>query len=347
MYHFRQDVRAWLALLAGTMLVAACQPGKPVRVHETRPLMGTVVDITVEGPDGQRLKQAVEASYREMGRLSDMMNHYDPASVVSTINAAAGRRPVAAPAELRAVLAMARRASERSGGAFDITVGSLRGWRFNPTDPQLPTPAQIAAQRPLVDYRQVVLEEGAGTVYLRRAGARIDLGGIAKLYILHAGMEVLARHGVENAMLNGGGDVEVRGTVDGRPWRIGVRDPRAPGELLGVLELTRGFVVSSGDYERYFERDGRRYHHILDPRTGYPSTGPRGVTLVTEDMELVNGLSAAIMVLGADAGRRLIAETPGLAGVIVERDGRVWVSPGLTDRLRSPATGEPVAAAAS
>ncbi len=326
------------------LLVAGCHQPVPVRIQEIRPLMGTAVEMTLEGADEARLRQAMDDAYREMSRLSDMMNHYNPRSVVSAINAAAGKQPVATPPELMQVLKQARAVSERTHGAFDITVGSLTGWRFNPEHPAMPTPPQIKARLPRVNYRDVILDEAAGTAFLRRPGMRIDLGGIAKLYILDAGMQVLQRHGIEHAMLNGGGDVEVMGTIQGRPWRVGIRDPRAPDKLLATVELTRGFVASSGDYERYFIRHGRRYHHILDPQTGYPTQGPHGVTLVADDLDRVNGLGAAIMVLGTVPGRELILQTPGLDGLIVDRDGSLWVSPGLEKRLHfleAPGEGTP------
>ena len=320
-------------LAVGGMFLAGCQKTELVQVRDNRPLMGTAVEMALEGTDDARLRQAMDDAYREMTRLSDMMNHYNPQSVVSAINDAAGRQPVAVPPELMQVLQMARAVSERTHGAFDITVGSLKGWRFNPEHPEMPTPAQIRAQLPKVNYRDVILDEAAGTTFLRQPGMRIDLGGIAKLYILDAGMQVLRRNGVEHAMLNGGGDVEVMGTIQGHPWRVGIRDPRAPEKLLAAVELTRGFVASSGDYERYFIRNGMRYHHILDPRTGYPTQGPHGVTLVADDLDRVNGLGAAIMVLGAAKGRELISQTPDLDGLIMDHDGSLWVSPGIEKRL--------------
>jgi thiamine biosynthesis lipoprotein len=134
-------------------------------------------------------------------------------------------------------------------------------------------------------------------------------------------------------MVNGGGDVEVIGGSRAHPWRIGVRDPRAPERLLGVLQLERGFVVTSGDYERSFVRDGRRYHHILDPRTGYPADGPHGVTLFGERLEDLNGLGVAIMVRGKAAGMRWLAERPGLEGLIVDADEAVWMTPGFRARF--------------
>jgi thiamine biosynthesis lipoprotein len=320
---------AWLCAL----LCALAGAAHAARVQEARPLMGTAVEIVAEGAEEARLRRTVDAAYREMQRLSDMMNHYDPASAVSRINDAAGVRAVAAPPELMQVLAMARAVSARTGGAFDVTVASLRGWRFRADDPRMPSAGEIARQLPLVNWQDLVLDERAGTAFLRRRGMRIDLGGIAKLYILEAGARVLERGGAARALLNGGGDVVARS--DGAPWRVGVRDPRAPEKLLGVLELRRGIVASSGDYERYFERGGRRYHHILDPRTGYPAAGPRGVTLVGARLEDVNGLGVAIMVLGKDAGARLVGATPGLEALIADRDGALWLSDGMRRRLTS------------
>lgn len=322
---------------SGTRLVfavIACLMGCIVEAQgatwfETRPLMGTLVEIQAEGLEEHRLRLAVSASYSEMDRLIKILSHYDPDSVVSEVNRQAGIRPVATPPELMEVLKMARRVSERSGGAFDITIGGLKGWRFDPQQPRMPSSEEIRAQLPRVDYRRVRLDEDAGQVFLERPGMRLDLGGIAKLYILDAGMKTLMRHGIRRALVNGGGDVLVLGRPGERPWRIGIRHPRREGELLGVIELERGLVVSSGDYERYFILDGKRYHHILDPRTGHPTEGLQHVTLVAETLEAVNGYSAAIMVLGPEQGRILIETTPGLEGLLVLSDGSLWVSPGL------------------
>jgi thiamine biosynthesis lipoprotein len=296
---------------------------------DTRPLMGTLVSMTVEGPRRDVLEQGVNDAYREMSRLSDMMNHYNPDSVVSQINRQAGAQPVTVPRELMEVLVMARRVSERSEGAFDITVGSLKVWRFNPEKPGMPSPDEIRHALPLVNFRHVILNEKNRTVLLKQYGMRMDLGGIAKLYILEAGMHVLKQRGITHAMINGGGDVAVMGSHQGRPWRIGIRHPRRGDVLLGTVELTQGWVVTSGDYERYFFRDGKRYHHILDPRTGYPTEGPQQVTLVANDIGRVNGYSLAIMVRGAEWGRALIAQTPGLSGLIVDHAGQLWSSPGM------------------
>src|SRR5574340_917083 len=233
------------------------------RVQDARPLMGTAVELIAEGDDEPALRAAAEAAFREMQRLSQMMNHYDSSSVVSAINAAAGERPVAIPPELAEVLAQARRVSERTSGAFDITIGGLSGWRFRPGEERVPSRSEIAAELPKVDYRKV--QSDRTSAFLKEKGMKMDLGGIAKLYILEAGRRMLEAHGVQRALINGGGDVVAHS--DAAPWRVGVRDARAPERLLGAVELKKGAVASSGDYERAFVRDAKLYHHILDPRS--------------------------------------------------------------------------------
>ena len=316
-----------------SVTASSCHKADLSQHQESRPLMGTLVDIVTEGTDPARLVSATDAAYVEMARLSDMMNHYNPDSVVSAINNNAGVRPVAVPVELMQVLLRAQSMSQFTDGAFDITVGSLKGWRFSSDHPVMPDPKSIAALLPLVNYRNLVLDESAGSAFLRRKGMRIDLGGIAKLYILNAGIDVLKKNQVTHAMINGGGDVAVIGSHHGRPWRIGIRDPLNPDRLYAAVELHNGFVVSSVDYERYFDRGGRRYHHILDPKTGYPTQGPRAVTLISEDINWVNGLSSSIMVMGMARGREIIDRNPTMQGIIFDRDGSVWVSPVLERRL--------------
>ncbi len=320
--------RAWAAACLSWIACVAAVSAGAAPVREARPLMGTIVEVTAEGRV-QQAHAAIDTAYREMQRLSDLMNHYDPKSVVSAINAAAGAKAVRVPPELMAVLAMAQALSARSDGAFDITVAALRGWRFRADAPRMPSAAEIAAQLPRVGWKKLRLEASARTAFLSERGMRIDLGGIAKLPIVHAGMQVLQRHGIARAMVNGGGDVEVIGGEPSRPWRVGLRDPRAPERLLGVLRVERGFVVTSGDYERAFVREGRRYHHILDPRTGYPAEGPRGVTLFGERLEDLNGLGVAIMVRGKAVGVRWLGKAPGVEGVIVDADGTVSMTPGF------------------
>ncbi len=321
------------ACLAGWALTARASAPEP-RLRDSRALMGTQVDIAVQGDDSGVLRAAADAAFARMGALEAVMSHYAPTSRVAAINLAAGIQPVQVPRELLQVLHMAADVSRRSSGAFDATIGSVGRWHFDPQSPRRPTDAYIREHLDAVDWRQLVLDDRAGTAYLRRRGMRLDLGGIAKLYILREGLATLRAHGVHTALVNGGGDVVAMAAPGASPWRVGIRDPRAPAQLLASLELRDGFVASSGDYERFFLREGRRYHHVLDPRTGYPSEGPRGVTLVGRELQAVNGLGAAAMVLGMAHGRELIRGTDGVEGLIASATGELWVSPALRDRLR-------------
>lgn len=330
----RRRLLAGLPLLATALWLKPALADPKVR-QASRHLMGTQVDITVQGASAGASDAAMAAAFAEMARLGDMMSRYRLGSAVSALHLAAGLQPVVLAPEMVAVLKMARHISERSQGAFDITVGAYKGWNFDPAHPAMPDAAEIASEMPLVNYRDLLLDEKAASAFLRRRGMRVDLGGIAKLPILQAGMDTLKRHGIGNAMINGGGDVLVNGQLQGRDWRVGLRDPRAPGRILGVLALSEGFVAASGDYERSFMREGRRYHHILDPKTGQPTRGPHGVTLVSRRLEDINGLGAAIMVAGADAGRRLLAPLRGVDTLIVEAKQQLWLSPGMAARLQA------------
>lgn len=313
--------------------IASQSRAEPVRLRESRPLMGTLVDIAAVADDPAQLQAAQAAAFDRMSRLVSVMSHYEPTSRVAAINLAAGLQPVPVEPELMQVLAMARRVSQRSGGAFDVTIGSVGRWHFDAQYPQMPTPGYISAHLPVVDWRKLILNDRAGTAYLTKRGMRIDLGGIAKLPILQAGLDSLRQHGITNALINGGGDVVAMSDHASRPWRVGIRDPRQPARLLAALDVRDGFVASSGDYERFFVRDGKRYHHVLDPKTGYPTQGPHGVTLVGRDLASVNGLGAAAMVLDAPAGRDLIRSTRGVEALIAGSNGSLWVTPQLRQRL--------------
>lgn len=328
----RRRLAMALPLLACGLVVAPAQARADVH-KASQALMGTRVDLTLQGTDSAVLAHAARAALAEMSRLADMMSRYRPTSALNAINLMAGLQAVPVPPELLRVLLMAQAMAKASSGAFDATVGAFRDWNFSPDHPVVPSAGQIAAQRALVGPAGLVIDPQVGTATLARRGMRLDLGGIAKLPILQAGLRVLQEHGVANAMLNGGGDVLVMGTLNGRPWRIGLRDPLQPARLLGSVELSQGFVAASGDYERFLMHQGQRLHHILNPATGYPTQGLHGVTLMGERLEDLNGLGPAMMVAGAAFGRARLAERGGLDALMVARDGAVWLSPGMSRRL--------------
>lgn len=310
-----------------------------VRARGSRALMGTQVDIVVESREAALLQPALDEAFAVMARQVAMMSHYRDDNLLGAIHRAAGVQPVAVPPALMEVLQAAQSVSQRSAGAFDVTIGSLGRWHFDPAAPQRPAQALIERRLATVGYRGLQLDAARGTAFLARPEMRLDLGGIAKLPILEAGLRVLQRHGIDQALVNGGGDVLALGRDDRPAWRVGVRDPRDPATLLGQVALRRGVLASSGDYERAFVQGGRRFHHVIDPATGYPTEGPRGVTLLADRVDAVNGLGAAVMVMGADAGRTLLAGTPGVQALIVDRAGEPWRSPGMAQRLRPLSAG--------
>ena len=313
-----------------------------VRVQAARELMGTRVELLLEGEEARLLDEAVAHAFGVMARQAALMSHYSERSGTAAIARAAGAQPVRSAPELMAVLRQAQQAARLTGGAFDATVGSAGRWHFDPRAPRIPAPDEVRQGLPLVNWRDLLLDERAGTAWLRRPGMRLDLGGIAKLPILDAGLQALRDAGIERALLNGGGDVLALGRDDQPAWRVGVRDPRQPERVLGVITLRRGVLASSGDYLRCVEQGGQRYHHVIDPRTGYPSRGARGVTLWAEQVADVNGLGAAAMVMDDNAARTLFELKPGVQALIVRRDGSLWRSPGMPLQAQA-AAGLPLA----
>ena len=306
--------------------------------QSSRMLMGTRVDIAVDGMGQRAADAAMQAAWTEMSRLADMMSRYRLGNPVHAMQLSAGLQPVPVPPEMMRVLTKGQAVSMSSRGAFDMTVGALTGWRFDGAQPVVPAADEIARERRFVDYRDLLLDPTQQTAFLRRRGMRVDLGGIAKLPILQAGMAALKAHGVTSAMINGGGDVLVSGhprsQAGERDWRIGVRDPMAPDKLIGVLRVRGDAVVAaSGDYERSFTVAGKRYHHILDPDTGMPEQRMRGVVLVARHADDVNGMGPAMMVAGQAVGQRWLGGMPGVDALMVDAAGKRWMSAGMRARL--------------
>jgi FAD:protein FMN transferase len=296
--------------------------------------MDTVFDIAVHGnPPSSRA--ATDEAFAEVSRLEGAMSSFVAASAISRINDAGGR-PVAVPAEIIDVIEEARAISELTNGAFDITFAGLgRLWDFKRTPPVLPDPAEIARRLPLIDYRRVAIDRAAGTVTLTEPGARIGLGGIGKGYAVDRAAAILEARGVNDFIVSGGGNLLVSGAKGKTPWTIGVRDPRGPdGSYLARVRLPGGGGVStSGDYERFFEIDGRRYHHILDPRTGYPARGLVSATIFAPTAMRADGLSTGVFVLGPEKGMALVEALPDVEGVLIDEGLAIHVSSGLKGRV--------------
>ena len=320
----------------------ACSAASPIPqagaiVERARVSMGSELRITASTADSAGAAKAIDVVFAEFDRLEALMSVWKPGSDVERINAAAGDHPVPVTGEVRSVLRTAAEVSEWTGGKFDVTFGVLSGlWRFDhDQDNRVPDIADVRSRLPLIDYRSLVVDDAAGSVFLKKKGMRVNLGGIGKGYAIDRGVEILRRSGFSNFMIQAGGDLFVSGLKDGRPWRVGIQDPRgAGGKIFAAIDLTDSTFSTSGDYERSFVKDGRRYHHIIDPDTGEPSqAGCRSVTILTTTAVLADGLSTGVFLLGPEKGMALVQRLPNVDAVIVTAKNEVLMTPRLRDRL--------------
>ncbi len=305
-------------------------------------LMDTLVSIRVYGKDKEQLRKAVWEAYAEMHRISDLTDRFPSiettahtVSDVCRINDMAGVKPVRVDSDTFAMLELARTYHDRSGGAFDVVIGPVMDlWGFGGNNPHVPKDDEITAVLGFVDNAQLVLNRKEQTAFLAKAGMRLDLGALAKGYATEKALQVLKRNGVEKALIDAGGNIRVLGTNAGSDsWRVGIKNPLKSGDILAVLSLEDLAAVTSGDYYRYFESGGRRYNHILDPRTGYPATENMSVTVVTKDAGLADVLSTAFFVLNPEKVLEVAKKLEGVDVFLVTADRRILYTPGLKGRI--------------
>ena len=280
-------------------------------------IMGTRIYVEIWADDQVKGEAAIDAVMDEMRHIDDSMSTYKPTSEVSRVNALAARQPVPISPELFKLLGTALEYSRITEGAFDITYASV-GYMYDFREHKRPTEGQIQAALPAVNYRHVLLDAKTHSVRFSQPGVRIDLGGIAKGYSVDRGIEILQARGYSHALVNAGGDSRVIGDRFGRPWVVGIRHPDHPDQ-----------VITSGDYERYFDEDGVRYHHIIDPHTGHSASKVRSATVIAPTATRTDGLSKTAFVLGADEAMRIYNQLDDVDAVLVTPDGRILYSKGL------------------
>lgn len=336
LYASKKSILTYLLVIFVAVLILAVsiiRKNQSAEIKYTRLLMGTVVEITLYGNDEQLLKPASDAGFEEIKRLEALMSHYQDDSDVSRINKNAGKEPVKVSQETIDVIETAKKASEMSSGAFDITMGVLgKVWHFTKDDKGEPVPPEkedVEPILPFIDYKQVIIDKDTSTVKLGRNGMRINLGGIAKGYIVSKAVEKIKAKGIKKGIIHAGGDMFVFNESQDKPFKIGIRHPREQGKIIGTIEILSGAVATSGDYERFFIKDGIRYHHIMNPKTGFPASKVQAVTIVFKDGTLADGLSTAVFVMGLEDGMKLIEKLPGVEGLIVDADGNTHLSSGL------------------
>ncbi|MCH7981036.1 MAG: FAD:protein FMN transferase [Proteobacteria bacterium] len=308
-------------------------------VGDARPLMGTEVSVYLWHEDEAEGRRLTEAVFDEAVRIDELMSTYKDSSQISEVNRNAANAAVIAGAELASLIQRALDISVLTRGAFDITYESV-GQHYDFGERRRPSDDTLAAERVLIDYRLVEVDRVSSSVRFLKQGVRINLGGIAKGYVVERGVDILRRNGVLHAIVTAGGDSRLLGDRRGRPFMIGIRDPRQDGEVAIRLPLEEEAISTSGDYERFFEEDGVRYHHIIQPSTGEPAAGIHSATVIGPDAVMTDALSTSVFVMGVDLGLKLIAGLPDYESIVIDAQGRVYYSDGLTPPA-SPAANDP------
>ncbi|HTA89822.1 MAG TPA: FAD:protein FMN transferase [Polyangiaceae bacterium] len=314
--------------------------GEPEKIDFQDVAMGTNVHfIAYTNPqaDAAQIKTAITQALAEMRRLEGLMSEWRDDSEVGKINLNPEQWVPVGP-ETYSVISRALEEGKASGGAFDITFQAMSDiWKFGSAadaQPKVPTKAEIEKRRKLVDYRTVELDPAQHAVRIPK-GHKIGLGGIAKGYIVDSAAAVLKRANIRDFLVQAGGDLFGSGKKpDGSPWVSGIQDPRGPqGAFFASIELSDHAFSTAGDYARSYVIGNRRYHHIIDPHTGYPATASRSVTVWAEDATTADAIDDAVFILGPEAGLKLVEASPGVGVVIVDKNNKVWVSPRLEGKV--------------
>jgi thiamine biosynthesis lipoprotein len=328
-------------LLPPELQVAPPPPFEARKIALEQGAMGTKITLmafTTPLLDETEIKAALLSAFAEFQRLEAVMTTWREDSEVSRINQAAGNQPVKVGPDTFAVIDKSLWIAEKSSGVFDISFDAMRGlWNFDEAKgDEIPDKAAIAKARKLIDYRKISIDRPAATVKLDKPGMRINLGGIAKGYAVDAAAKKLDDAKITAFFVQAGGDLFVRGKKpDGTSFHVGVRDPRGsgPSDAFATVDVSDHAFSTAGDYERAFVKDGKRYHHIIDPRTGYPATACRSVTIWAKDAFTADAIDDAVFILGPEKGLALVESLDGVGAVIVDKDNRVWVSPRLEGKV--------------
>jgi len=293
-------------------------------------IMGTAIRVELWSDDRAKGEAAIAAVMREMHRIDAAMSPFKPDSELSRINRYAAQAAVPVSQEMCTLLQRSIEFSVASDGAFDVTFASV-GCLYDYRAGIKPTESELAAARAAIGYQNLVLDAAARTVRFARSGVRIDLGGFAKGYAVDNGAAILRRHGIEHGIVTAGGDSHIIGDRRGRPWAIGIRDPRRDGAVIAMLPLENTALSTSGDYERFFEADGVRFHHVIDPKTGKSPSHLQSVTILAPDGLTTEALSKCVFVMGAVKGLQFIESRPGVDAVVVDDMGALHYTTGLLD----------------
>lgn len=330
----------WALLIVG-VVVAGCgtfQPaGKPIVVKRTQMHMGTLVSITAVALDEATAQAATTAGFREIKRLEQLLSTWISTSELSKVNQAAGRQAVAVSHETLELVQRSLEMARLTDGGFNIAIGpAVEAWSVTERQ-HIPSSSDLQTLKPLVDWTTIQVRDPEQTIFLPREGMRIDVGGIGKGYAADRAAEELKKAGALGGVVALAGDIKTFGNLpDRRGFPVGIRHPRQEEALVAIIELQDEAISTAGDYERFFEQDGIRYHHILDPVSLEPARKCQSVTIVAKEGVAADGLDTGIFVMGPERGMELVEQLPDVEAVIIDHEGHMTVSSGLRTRLRNP-----------
>jgi thiamine biosynthesis lipoprotein len=322
-------------------MVASCveiRPASPPIVSKRIQMhMGTLVTVTAVASDKNVGDRAVQAAFDEIKRLEQLLSTWRSDSELSQVNAQAGHRPVQVSPDTFQLVLKALDIAALTHGGFNIALGpAVEAWSVT-EEQRIPGDKELQQLKLLVDWTSIQFDRERRTIYLPLKGMRIDVGGIGKGYAADRAVEEMKRVGARGGVVALSGDIKTFGSLpDGGGFSVGIRHPREEGTLIAVIDLKDEAISTAGDYERFFERDGVRYHHILDPHTLQPARACQSVTVIAKEGVMADGLDTGIFVLGPERGMALVEHLPDVEAIIIDGEGRVTVSSGLQDRLRAP-----------
>lgn len=327
-----------LLLIACCLLLLSGCAKQDQMYKESRVLMDTYCTITVVSSSKEKARMAIDAGYAEIAKLDKYLNNFSQNSEISAVSKSAGAGPVKVSAETLDLMKKTIAISADTGGAFDPTIAPvLKLWKFSgrPASPTLPSGDAIKNALKVVDYRKIKVMNESSAIYLEDAGMELDLGGIAKGYAADRAVEALKDKGIKAALVAIAGDIRGYGlSTGGSAWKVGIQDPRPENansekpweDIFASVHLKDRAISTAGDYQRFFIRDGKRYHHIINPATGYPSeSGLISVSVIAPEGYMADGIDTAILILGAEKGMKLL-ESKGLDGILVTSDRKVLLT---------------------
>ena len=319
-----------IIVILSLVMITSCQ-GSISRIG--KPLLGTVINLTIVG-DPKKAPQTSQAVFDEIERIESLMSPYRQGSDVYRLNRDGGAGPVAVSAETYDLIRKSVDLSAETGGCFDITFASIANlWDYKNKNLVPPSGPAVAALLPLVGSRNIILNPGKKSVAFARPGMKIGLGAVAKGYAVSRGIDLLRKKGISDAIVEAGGDLQVSGTKHGKPWITGLRHPRRNVILLTIELADMDAVATSGDYERFVMRNGVRYHHIIDPRTGYPANTFSSVSVFSKSAVLSDAYATAIFVMGLEGAREFLKRHGEIDVILADKKVNLYISRRLKERI--------------